>query len=166
MLGSGRRCQIRIGGNIDRHPRGRQRLLNPVLLGLGGSFSYARLGPPLFGEYRDFGDKLPKWADLARYIFYTDTNREADAKRFDPKTGFVGSTDANGGTSYYLLYTPDETKSESLSLKTLGDLLKADKNKSWVIYCEKVWLHQEELQAFQKQNGVRVRVMQVPAGVR
>jgi adenine-specific DNA-methyltransferase len=118
------------------------------------------------GEYRDFGDKLPKWDDLARYIFYTETHREADAKRFDPKTGFIGSTDANGGTSYYLLYTPDESKSESMSLRTLQALAKADKNKTWVIYCEKVWLHQEELQTFQKEHGVRVRAMQVPAGVR
>ncbi len=37
--------------------------------GLDGAFTYARVGNPLFGEYRDFGKKLPAYEELAKYIF-------------------------------------------------------------------------------------------------
>ena len=75
----------------------------------GGTFTYARVGEPLFGEYRNFGKKLPAYEELAKYVFYTETSREIDLKAIDEKSGFIGATDMAGGTSYYLLYTPDET---------------------------------------------------------
>ena len=37
--------------------------------GLGGSFTYARVGNPLFGEYGELGKKLPAYEELAKYIF-------------------------------------------------------------------------------------------------
>lgn len=126
------------------------------------TFTFARVGDPLFGEYRDLGKKLPKWEELARYVFYTETSRDADTKKFNEKTGFIGSTNAAGGTSYYLLYTPNNKEDREMSLKTLADLLKKDKNKNWVIYCEKIWLHQDQLRQFQKEHGIRVRPMIVP----
>ena len=49
--------------------------------GLGGSFSYARVGAPLFGEYRDLGEKLPAFEELAKYIFYTETSREFEDRK-------------------------------------------------------------------------------------
>ncbi len=36
--------------------------------GLGGSFSYVRLGEPLFNEYRDLGGRLPTYEDLEEPI--------------------------------------------------------------------------------------------------
>jgi hypothetical protein len=133
---------------------------------LGGSFTYARLGEPILGEYREFGKKLPKWEELARYIFYTETSRDCDPKAFDPKSGFIGSTDAAGGTSYYLLYTPNQKEDCELSVPTLAAMAKRDKNKTWVIYCEKIWLHQEQLRRFEREKGVRVRAMLVPFGLK
>jgi DNA modification methylase len=129
---------------------------------LGGSFSYVRVGPPLFGEYRDFGDKLPSFEDLARYVFYTETSRDIDLKRIDPGTGFIGSTEAGGGTSYYLLYTPNGKEDRELSLATLKALGRRDKARTWVIYCEKVWAHPDELKRFADENGRRIRAMLVP----
>lgn len=130
---------------------------------LGGSFSYVRVGEPLFGEYKVLGDKLPKWEDMARYVFYTETSQQCDEKQFNRKTGFIGSTKARGGTSYYLLYT-DNAKEEGqqMSLKTLESLLKADQNKCWVIYCEKIWLHLDQLHAFEDQHNKKIRPMLVP----
>src|SRR5205823_3992223 len=58
--------------------------------GLGGSFTYARLGPRLFGEYRDLGENLPAYEELAKYIFYTETSREFDAAAVNKKTGRIG----------------------------------------------------------------------------
>lgn len=130
--------------------------------GLGGSFTYARVGDRLFGEYRDLGKKLPAFEELAKYIFYTETSRQCDLKKIDSESGFIGSTEAAGGTSYYLLYTPNRKEDREMSLETLRALAKKDKNRNWVIYCEKIWLHQDQLRKFEQQNGKRIRPMVVP----
>jgi adenine-specific DNA-methyltransferase len=128
----------------------------------GGSFTYARVGEPLFDEYKQFAKKMPDWEDLAKYIFYTETSREIDLKKLDPETRFIGATDTGGGTSYYLHYTPDRTASEPVTTKQLKELLNRDKRKNWVIYCEKIWVHQDDLALFQRENNKRIRLMQVP----
>lgn len=134
--------------------------------GLGGSFTYARLGEPLFSEYKNFGKKLPDWETLARYIFYTETSHDADAKAFKPATGFIGSTDAAGGTSYYLHYTPDDEENARVSLLTLAETIKRDPNKNLVIYAERIWLHADELAKFEAENNRNVRPMLVPFGLK
>ena len=130
--------------------------------GLGGSFSYVRVGEPLFGEYKDWGAATPEFEELAKYVFYTETSRDCDPRKFKKRTGFIGETEAAGGTSFYLLYTPNETADRELSLTTLDKLLEKDTNRNWVIYCEKIWLHQDQLRAFEKEHGKRVRAMLVP----
>ena len=128
----------------------------------GGSFTYATLGPPLFTEYKDFAKRAPAYEQLARYVFYTHTSRQLDEKKVDPERGFIGSTDVGGGTSFYLFYTPNDTADREVSTKTLDALLKKDKNPNWVIYCEKIWLHPEQLRTFQRENAKRVTLMLVP----
>ncbi|MCX5655345.1 MAG: site-specific DNA-methyltransferase [Planctomycetota bacterium] len=130
--------------------------------GLGGSFTYASVGDRLFGEYRDLGKKLPSFEELAKYIFYTETSRECDLKKIDPESGFIGATDVSGGTSYYLLYTPDRKADREMSLVTLGEIAARDKNRNWVIYCEKIWLHQDQLRKVEQEQGKRIRPMVVP----
>jgi hypothetical protein len=137
-----------------------------TVAGLGGTFTYARVGDPLFGEYRDFGKKLPDWETLARYIFYTETGRECDSRKFDPKSGFIGSVDAAGGTSYYLRYSPDNEENERVSLRTLPDIIKKDKNKNIVVYAERVWLHGDELAKFEAEHGRKIRPMVIPFGLK
>jgi hypothetical protein len=134
--------------------------------GLGGSFTYARVGDPLFTEYRDFGKKLPDWETLARYIFYTETGRECDTKKMKPKTGFIGSTEAAGGTSYYLHYSPDGEENQRVSLRTLPGIVDKDKSKNLVIYAERVWLHGDELAKFEKEHGRKIRPMVIPFGLK
>jgi adenine-specific DNA-methyltransferase len=126
------------------------------------SFTFAQVGDALFSEYRDLGEKLPKFEELAKYIFYTETSRECDLKKINEATGFIGSTEAAGGTSYYLFYTPNKKEDRELSTQTLKTLLKKDKSRSWVIYCEKIWLHGDQLRKFEKDHGKRVRPMLVP----
>jgi DNA modification methylase len=127
--------------------------------GLGGSFTYARVGDPLFSEYRDLGKKLPPFVDLAKYIFYTETSHDCDLKQVDPESGFIGEI---GGKSYYLFYSPNDREDREASLKTLDRILKKDKNRSWVIYTERIWMHQEDLRQFERENGRSVRLMLVP----
>jgi len=130
--------------------------------GLGGSFTYARVGEPLFGEYRDLGDKLPPFEDLAKYIFYTDALRQCDVKRIDEKTGFIGETEAAGGTSYYLLYTPNHREDREVSVEWLEETAQRDKNRSWVVYTERIWMDPEDKTKFEREHDRRVRFMIVP----
>jgi adenine-specific DNA-methyltransferase len=125
-------------------------------------FTYANLGPPLFNEYRHLGDKLPSYKEIAKYVFYTESSQECDLSKIDEGTGFIGSTIAAGGTSYYLLYSPNRKEDMELSLHTLAALLKEDKNRNWVIYCERIWLHGDQLRKFERDNNRRIRPMLVP----
>lgn len=130
--------------------------------GTGGSFTYARLGPALFNEYRHLGTKLPPFKEIAKYVFYTETSRECDLAKINEATGLIGTTDLDGGTSYYLFYNANGKEDRELSTATLADLAKKDPNKSWVIYCEKIWLHADQLRKFQREHNRRVRPMLVP----
>ncbi len=133
--------------------------------GLPGSFSYIRVGDPLFTEYRDLGKKLPPFEDLARYIFYTETSREIDLSRVDPETGFIGRVDAAGGTAYYLLYTPNRKEDRELSLVVLKAIAKREKGKAkrLVVYCEKIWAHPDEMRKLVHEAGFNdIRPMLVP----
>ena len=111
--------------------------------GLGGEFAYVRVGEKLMGEYRQFGDKLPSFEEVARYIYFTETSQNFDAKKMDEATGKIGESK---NTSYYLLYTPARTEARALDMEFLKNL--QDKNPRKVIYCEKVWVHREDLSQF------------------
>jgi DNA modification methylase len=111
--------------------------------GLGGEFAYVRVGGKLMGEYRDLGNKLPAFDEVARYIFFTETSQNFDASKVDKATGKIGEW---RNTSYYLLYSPDKKEDRALDLDFLRNL--KDKNPRKVIYCEKVWVHREDLSKF------------------
>jgi adenine-specific DNA-methyltransferase len=127
--------------------------------GLSGNFSYKRLGPPLFGEYRDLGKKLPAYEELAKYIFYTETSRDFDKKAANVRTNKIGE---DRKTSYYLLYTPNNTDDQALDLKWLKSIEKSEKNRRLVVYCEKIWVHRDDLAKYEKETGRKVRPMLVP----
>ncbi len=127
------------------------------VLGIGGSFSYARVGEPLFSEYKDWGAKPPSFERLAEYVWYTETSTPIDKKDIDPKTGKIGEW---RGASYYLLYDPGTKQARALDLEWLGRL--KDENRRKVVYCEKIWLHRDELPKY----GDEVRPMLVPFNVK
>lgn len=127
--------------------------------GFGGSFTYARVGNPLFGEYRDFGKKLPAYEELAKYIFYTETSRDFDLKAMNEKTGKIGE---HSGTSYYLLYTPNDNEDRQLDLPWLETLQNTDNNRKVVVYCEKIHVHRDDLTKYEQETKRTVRPMVVP----
>jgi adenine-specific DNA-methyltransferase len=120
--------------------------------GLGGEFSYMRVGDKLMGEYRDLGGKLPSYEEIARYIYFTETSQNFDAKKINKTTGKIGEWKE---TSYYLLYTPNQKEDRAMDMEFLKNL--KDKNPRKVIYCEKVWVHREDLYQFGE-----IRPMLVP----
>jgi DNA modification methylase len=128
--------------------------------GLGGTFTYARVSQqPLFGEYRDLGDRLPSYEDLAKYIFYTETSRERNPAGMNAETGRIGE---HGGTSFYLLYRPNHREDWGLDMEFLENTLAADANARLVVYCEKLWLHRDDLTRWERRVGKHVRAMLVP----
>jgi len=132
---------------------------NAKVPGLGGTFTYARLGRRLFGEYRDLGDDYPAYDELAKYIFYTETSRDFDAAAVNRKTGRIGE---HQGTAYYLLYTPDPTKEIALDAVWLKEVGAKEKCRKLVVYCEKLWLHRNDLLRWQEESKHDVRPMLVP----
>ena len=69
--------------------------------GLGGSFSFFRLGEPIEIEAILKGTVLPKYEDLARYIFFTATGEEFDNKKVDEEKYYIGESKEY---EIYLLY--------------------------------------------------------------
>jgi adenine-specific DNA-methyltransferase len=132
---------------------------NEKVEGLGGAFTYAGLGAALFGEYRNLGKKLPPHDEIAKYIFYTETSRDFDKKALNPKTGKIGEY---RNTSYYLLYTPNNKEDQALDLAWLKSTEKSEKNRNIVVYCEKIWIHRDDLAKYEKETGRKVRPMLVP----
>ncbi len=149
----------RIGVGYTRMRSGRGEPREEQVVGLGGYFTYAQLGAPLFGEYRDLGKKLPAYEELAKYIFYTETSRDFDRKVLNAKTGKIGD---HSGTSYYLLYTPDGKEDRAFDLPWLQAIDKREKNRNLVVYCEKIWVHRDDLAKFERETARTLRPMLIP----
>jgi hypothetical protein len=110
-----------------------------------------RVGGKLKGEYRNLGDKLPDHEQVARYVYFTETSQNFDASKVDKATGKIGEWK---NTSYYLLYSPNRKEDRALDVAFLENL--KDKNPRKVIYCEKVWVHREDLGKFGDVRPMRV----------
>ena len=74
--------------------------------GLGGSFTYCTLGPPIELEGMLTGDALPDYATLAAYLLYTASGISAGAGALQPLNN-DGLFHSNHITDYYLRYEPN-----------------------------------------------------------
>ena len=81
--------------------------------GLGGTFSYFKLGRPMQMSAILEGKTLPDFESLARYVFFTATGEEFDAKRINRKTGFIGTSRQH---DVFLFYSEDAAKLKQLAL--------------------------------------------------
>ncbi|MFA5057134.1 MAG: site-specific DNA-methyltransferase [Opitutaceae bacterium] len=85
----------------------------PLHAGLGGTFSYFKLGRPMQLSAILEGKTLPDFESLARYVFFTATGEEFDAKRIDRKSGFIGESRQ---FDVFLLYAENADKLKQLAL--------------------------------------------------
>lgn len=81
--------------------------------GLGGTFSYFKLGKPLRLRAILEGSALPDYESLASYVFFTATGEEFDAKKIDKKTWFIGES---RHYDVFLLYEQNAEKLKQLAL--------------------------------------------------
>ena len=81
--------------------------------GLGGSFSYFKLGRPMRQESLLDPAKLPSYEKLAGYIFFTATGEEFEPEKIDKSSWFIG-----GSRLYdvFLIYEPDVEKLKNMAL--------------------------------------------------
>jgi hypothetical protein len=107
----------------------------------GAEVTYAKLGGRLLREYRNFSEPAPSYEDLAKYVWFTDTSQAFDAKGLNRKTGRIGEW---RDTAYYLLYSPDGSGRTALDREFLAALEK-ERRPRRVVYCEKIWLHRDEI---------------------
>jgi adenine-specific DNA-methyltransferase len=81
--------------------------------GLDGSFSYFEIGNALELENILDGESLPKYSELARYVFYTATGEEFNEEVVDKEKSFIGESRQY---QVYLFYEPELTKLKNLAL--------------------------------------------------
>ncbi len=81
--------------------------------GLGGTFSFFKVGKAVELESILDGDGLPTYDELARYVFYTATGEEFDEKAVDEKKHFIGES---RNYQVFLFYEPDVAKLKNLAL--------------------------------------------------
>jgi adenine-specific DNA-methyltransferase len=122
--------------------------------GFGGSFSYFKLGKPVEMESILHGDALPTYEELARYVYYTATGEEFNAKNINAKTNFIGESN---DYEVYLFYKPDMNflMNTALTLDMAKGLGKI-KNKKRLVFAPMKYLDQDFLDLY------RIEYSQLP----
>jgi adenine-specific DNA-methyltransferase len=81
--------------------------------GLGGTFSYFKLGKALRLRAILEGSDLPDYESLASYVFFTATGEEFNAKKMKRGSWFIGESRRY---DVFLMYEPDADKLKRLAL--------------------------------------------------
>lgn len=115
--------------------------------GLGGTFSYFKLGKPIELESILNGKNLPSYNELARYVFYTAIGEEFDEKIIDKKRNYIG-----GSHNYdvFLFYEPDieVLKNLAFTLDKAEKLGPVKKDKRRLVFAPTKYLDQDYLDKF------------------
>ena len=115
--------------------------------GLGGTFSYFKLGNALRKESMLEPGKLPSYERLAAYIFFTATGEEFDAGKMRPERWFIGRSRQY---DVYLVYTDDfeQLKNLALTLPMARTLSRAKRDRlvfAPTKYVDQEFLHQHRI---------------------
>ena len=111
--------------------------------GLGGAFSYFRLGRPMRRESMLGGGKLPSYEKLAGYVFFTATGEEFEPDKVNRDRWFIGKSRLY---DVFLIYSDDvdELKDMALTLDAARKLSRGQRNKlvfAPTKYVEREFLH-------------------------
>ncbi len=110
--------------------------------GLGGTFSYFKLGKALRKESMLHPDKLPSYEKLAAYIFFTATGEEFEAAGMRPERWFIGKS---RNTDVFLIYTDEfeRLKDMALTLDVVRKLSRSKRDK--LVFAPTKYVDQEFL---------------------
>ena len=121
--------------------------------GLGGTFSYFKLGKALRKESMLHPDKLPSYEKLAAYIFFTATGEEFEAGKMQPERWFIGKS---RHYDVFLIYADDfaQLKNMALTLDIARKLSRSKRDK--LVFAPTKYVDQEFLHRF------RISFQQLP----
>ena len=121
--------------------------------GLGGTFSYFKLGKPLRKESMLDGTKLPSYERLAAYVFLTATGEEFDASKMRPERWFIGRS---RNYDVFLIYAADfeQLKDMALTMEIARKLSRSKRDK--LVFAPTKYLDQEFLHQY------RITFQQLP----
>ena len=110
--------------------------------GLGGAFSYFKLGKALRKESMLHPDKLPSYEKLAAYIFFTATGEEFEAAGMQPERWFIGKS---RNYDVFLIYTDEfeRLKDMALTLDVVRKLSRSKRDK--LVFAPTKYVDQEFL---------------------
>ena len=115
--------------------------------GLGGTFSYFKLGKPMRKEAMLHPNQLPTYERLAAYVFFTATREEFDPSQVDRDRWFIGRSRHH---DVFLIYTDDfeELKDLALTAKMARSLSPNERPK--LVFAPTKYVDRETLH----QNGI------------
>ena len=121
--------------------------------GLGGTFSYFKLGKALRKESMLDGTKLPSYERLAAYVFFTATGEEFDASKMRPERWFIGRS---RNYDVFLIYAADfeQLKDMALTMEIARKLSRSKRDK--LVFAPTKYLDQEFLHQY------RITFQQLP----
>lgn len=110
--------------------------------GLGGTFSYFKLGDAIEMESILRGETLPSFVEFARYIFYTATGEEFNEQAINENTGFIGSSKNH---DVYMFYKPDIEwlKQNALTLNRVNEMPHKTANKMRLVFAPAKYVDDE-----------------------
>ena len=113
--------------------------------GLGGTFSYFRLGLPMRQESLLDGSNLPSYEKLAAYVFFTATGEEFEPEQIRKKTWFIGRSRLY---DVFLIYEADveQLKNMALTLDVARTLPRDRRNK--LVFAPTKYLDREFLHRY------------------
>ena len=121
--------------------------------GLGGAFSYFKLGKPMRQESLLDGSNLPRYEKLAAYVFFTATGEEFAPEQVSRERWFIGSSHLY---DVFLIYEANigELKDMALTLDFARKLPSTKRNK--LVFAPTKYLDQEFLHRY------RITFQQLP----
>ena len=110
--------------------------------GLGGTFSYFKLGKPLRKESMLKPSGLPEYEKLASYVYFTATGEEFEPAQIDRDTWFIGASSAY---DVFLIYDAevDVLKNMALTLEIARSL--PDRGRPRLVFAPTKYLDTEML---------------------
>ncbi len=114
--------------------------------GLGGSFTFCKLGDEFNIEKILTGEALPKYEALANYVFYTATGKSLETPAKQRIDYFVGETDLY---EVYLIYQPDiaflRSNESALNAKMVEIISNRESKKQKLVFASAKYMGQNEL---------------------
>lgn len=127
--------------------------------GLGGSFTYCTLGPPVELDKILSGETLPSFAALGTALFHMATNRAFDPAGMAEAEGYLG---AANGQHLWLIYKPDldwlKSPEAALTLSRAKALAAKDPQAKHLVFAPARFVSQKVL----AENGIPVEFVPLP----